>query len=160
MGTGAAEAESVGYLVLGDGRCFELIWFFRAVDGWMYVCHIYTIRRRTCLYSRSLPDDGSPAVINSDGRAVDLAGALSICHVHTEPCNLIHVDGRSLDGIEDTDHLLIAPHMHSLAKRIRDVGFHAAHHQSIALDALVAIVRSRALGQSDQTVLASRVGST
>ena len=120
----------------------------------------YTIKRETCLYTRSLPDDRSPAIINSDSRAVDLAGALSICHVHTEPSNLIHIDGGSLNGIEDTYHLLITLHMHSLAKRIRDVGLHTAHHQSIALDALVAIVRSRTLGQSDQTVLASRIGRT
>lgn len=160
MGTGAAEAESVGYLVLGDGRCFELIWFFRAVDGWMYVCHIYTIRRRTCLYSRSLPDDGSPAVINSDGRAVDLAGALSICHVHTEPSNLIHIDVGSLNGIEDIYHLLIALHMHPSAKRISNVGFHATHHQSVALDTLVAVVSSSALSQSEKTVLAGSIGST
>lgn len=130
------------------------------MNNWERNTAICILLSTSCPRSCSLPNNRCPAIINSDARAVDLTSTLSICHVHTEPSNLIHIDVGSLNGIEDIYHLLITLHMHPIAKRISNVGFHATHHQSVALDALVAVVRSSILSQSDKTVLAGSIGST
>lgn len=115
-----------------------------------------------CLVCRrsNLANNTAPAVVDSNAGTIDDASPLAVSQISTDVGDVIHLAHGGFDGSINRTELFVPLHVHPGLEYISDVGVHAAHHEGIALDTLVAIECRGVLRQADKTVFTGCVRST
>lgn len=101
-----------------------------------------------------LSDNSRPAIVNGDNGAVDQFRAPAAGQGQAHVSYIVELAQGRFDGTEDLCGFVFALHVDAGVEGVGDIGVHAAQHQRVAPDALVAVERGRVLGQADKTVLA------
>lgn len=100
------------------------------------------------------------SVINRDTCPVDDLCTRTTGDRQTQLSNAVDVAHRCCSSSHESNSLVLPFQVDVGHERVCDVRLHATHHQRIASDSLVAVVRSRVLGQANKAVLASGIRGT